>query len=110
MPKQHTLFGRPVPPPTPRRVAQLFGSIAVFALVTLFFTLPTSVPGPSLSNVTDGHGFFHPFRSSAHTPPVQENSTSGDASWYSNLNWLSPFSSSVTFEENRSLLPPLRKR
>ena len=118
MPKQHTLFGRPIPPLTPRRVAQLFGSIAVFALVTLFFTLPTSVPGPSLSKVTDGHGFslpilaaaFHPFRPSAHTPPVQENSTSGDASWYSNWNWLSPFSSSVTFEENRSLLPPLRER
>ncbi len=117
MPKQHTLFGRPIPPPTPRRVAQLLGSIAVFALVTLFFTLPTSVPGPSLSKVTDGHGFsltkltaFHPFHPSAHTPPVQENSTSGDASWYSNWNWLSPFSSSVTYEENRSLLPPLPNR
>jgi hypothetical protein len=117
MPKQHTLFGRPIPPLTPRRVAQLFGSIAVFALVTLFFTLPTSVPGPSLSKITDSYGFslpkltaFHPFHSSAHTPPVQENSTSGDASWYSNWNWLSPFSSSVTFEENRSLLPPLPER
>lgn len=117
MPKQHTLFGRPIPPLTPRRVAQLFGSIAVFALITLFFTLPTSMPGPSLSKVTDGRGFslpkltaFHPFHPSAHTPPVQENSTSGDASWYSSWNWLSPFSSSVTFEENRSLLPPLRER
>jgi hypothetical protein len=117
MPKQHTLFGRPVPPLTPRRVTQLLGSIAAFALVTLFFTLPTSVPGPSLSKVTDGHGFslpkltaFHPFHPSAHTPPVQENSTSGDASWYSNWNWLSPFSSTVTYEENRSLLPPLQNR
>jgi hypothetical protein len=117
MPKQHTLFGRPIPPLTPRRVAQLLGSIAVFALVTLFFTLPTSVPGPSLSKVTDGHGFslpkltaFHPFHPAAHAPPVQENSTSGDASWYSNWNWLSPFSSSVTLDENRSLLPPLRDR
>jgi len=117
MPKQHTLCGRPIPPLTPRRAAQLFRSIAVFALVTLFFTLPTSVPGPSLSKITDSYGFslpklaaFHPFHTSAHTPPIQENSTSGDASWYSNWNWLSPFSSSVTFEENRSLLPPLQER
>lgn len=118
MPKQHTLFGRPIPPFTPRRVAQLLGSIAIFALLTLVFTLPTSVPGPSLSKLTDAHGFsipkfsapFHPFQPAAHAPQVQENSTSGDSSWYSHLNWLSPFSSSITFDENRSLLPPLRNR
>lgn len=39
-------------------------------------------------------------------PPVQKNSSDGEISWYSNWNWLSPFSSSVTLDENRSLLLP----
>lgn len=124
MPVQHTLFGRPIPHIPPRRVAQLLGSIAVFALLTLVFTLPSSIPGPSLSKFTDGHrislpkipakltspSILHPFRPAAHAPPAQENSTSGDASWYSNWNWLSPFSSSVTLDEDRALLPPLPER
>ncbi|RKF60063.1 hypothetical protein OnM2_054070 [Erysiphe neolycopersici] len=49
-----------------------------------------------------------PFRQSTirRPPPVQKNSTNGEVSWYSNWNWLSPFSSSITLDENRSLLPP----
>jgi hypothetical protein len=121
MPKQHVLFGRPI---SSRRISQLFGGIVVFAIVTLFYSLHSSVPGPSLSKFTDGPrislpklpktfsspNILHPFRPAAHAPPVQENSTSGDASWYTAWNWLSPFSSSVTLDEDRSLLPPLKDR
>ncbi|KAI6245376.1 hypothetical protein HI914_06382 [Erysiphe necator] len=53
---------------------------------------------------------LNPFRPAARPPPVQRNSSIGDVSWYSNWNWLSPFSSSITLDENRSLLPPLYER
>jgi hypothetical protein len=123
MPVQRSLLGRPLPPMPPKRTAVLLGTIAVFAVFTLVFTLPNSIPaGPSLSKFTDhkislpklpktlSPSILNPFRQAAHAPPVQKNSTSGDASWYSNWNWLSPFSSSVTLDENRSLLPPLIDR
>ncbi|KAI9839557.1 MAG: hypothetical protein M1819_002183 [Sarea resinae] len=46
----------------------------------------------------------------AHEPPVQANSTSGEAKWYSDWKWMNPFSSSITLDEDRSVLPPLSKR
>ncbi|PMD45435.1 hypothetical protein L207DRAFT_481807 [Hyaloscypha variabilis F] len=123
MPVQRSLLGRPFPPMPPKRVAVLLSTIAVFAVFTLVFTLPNSIPsGPSLGRFTDhkipmpklpktlSPSILNPFRQAAHAPPVQKNSTSGDASWYSNWNWMSPFSSSVTLDENRSLLPPLIDR
>ena len=123
MPVQRSIFGRPVPAMPPRRMAILLGTIAIFAVITLVFTLPNSIPaGPSLGRFTDhkislpklpkqfSPSILNPFRQAAHAPPVQKNSTSGEASWYTNWNWLSPFSSSVTLDENRSLLPPLVDR
>ena len=123
MPVQHTLFGRPIKPMHPRKLAILLGSVAVFAVLTLVFTLPQSIPtGPSLNSFahhriaipklpsTLSPSILNPFRQVAHAPPVQKNSTSGEASWYSNWSWLTPFSSSFTLDENRSILPPLRER
>ena len=124
MPVQRTIFGRLVPAMAPRRIAILLGTIAAFAVITLVFTLPNSIPsGPSLSRFTDHKislpkmskqlsypSILNPFRQAAHAPPVQKNSTNGESTWYSNWNWLSPFSSSVTLDENRSLLPPIRER
>ena len=46
----------------------------------------------------------------AHTPPVQKNSTSGEVRWYSDWKWLKPFSASITLDEDRSVLPPLKIR
>ncbi|MCJ1388459.1 hypothetical protein MMC18_001306 [Xylographa bjoerkii] len=48
----------------------------------------------------------NPFRQAAHEPPVQKNSTSGEAKWYSDWKWLNPFSSTITLDEHRSVLPP----
>ncbi|KAJ8067673.1 hypothetical protein OCU04_003280 [Sclerotinia nivalis] len=124
MPVQRTLFGTPIPHVPPRRMAVLLGTVAVFAVITLVFTLPNSIPsGPSLGRFTDHRmslpklpkqlpspSILNPFRQAAHAPPVQKNSTYGESKWHANWNWLSPFSSSVTLDENRSLLPPLRKR
>jgi hypothetical protein len=54
--------------------------------------------------------FSFSFRSSSHKPPEQRNSTSGESSWYSDWTWLNPFSSSITLDENRSVLPPVSPR
>lgn len=61
---------------------------------------------PSLSN-------FHlpSFRPPSHeAPPEQTNSTSGESKWFSNWEWLNPFSSAITLDETRSVLPPLPER
>ncbi len=50
------------------------------------------------------------FQHSAHKPPEQSNSTHDGSSWYSDYKWLNPFSSSVTFDEDRVVLPPLHER
>ncbi|KAI1494444.1 hypothetical protein F5X96DRAFT_616948 [Biscogniauxia mediterranea] len=108
----------------PRRISFLLVGLGLFALFTLLFTLPGAIPtGPSLSKSIADHKFsipnykdkfsssiLNPFRPAAHAPPEQKNSTYGGSSWYSNWNWRSPFSSSITLDENRSLLPPLKDR
>ncbi|TVY25157.1 hypothetical protein LHYA1_G006484 [Lachnellula hyalina] len=124
MPVQRTLFGRPVPAISPRKIVVLLATISIFAVITLVFTLPSSIPaGPSLGKFTDHKislpklpkqlstpSILNPFRPAAHAPQYPQNSTSGESKWYENWNWLSPFSSSVTLDENRSILPPLSKR
>ncbi|KAA6414600.1 MAG: hypothetical protein FRX48_01350 [Lasallia pustulata] len=52
----------------------------------------------------------NPFRQAAHKPPKQANSTSGEAEWFSDWKWLNPFSSTITLDENWTVLPPLRTR
>ena len=58
-------------------------------------------------DVPDFHISWH---KSAHKPPEQSNSTSGDSRWYADWKWLNPFSSSVTLDEDRAVLPPLAER
>lgn len=67
---------------------------------------------PSLpKNVPAAPGWLNPFKAPAHSPPPEQaNSTNGEASWYSDWKWLSPFSSSVTLDEERSVLPPEKNR
>ncbi|KAL8346235.1 hypothetical protein RB598_000233 [Gaeumannomyces tritici] len=120
MPKQHVLFGRPVP-----RVTFPLIAVGLFAVFSLLFTLPSSIPtGPNLSKFADlkasipkfsgtstWRGRFNPFSPPSHPPPRQKNDTLGEFSWYTNWKWLTtPFSSTITLDENRSLLPPLRAR
>lgn len=58
----------------------------------------------------DVPSFHISFRKSSHKPQEQRNSTLGDISWYSDWSWLSPFSSSITLAENRTVLAPLPPR
>ncbi|EKD12751.1 hypothetical protein MBM_08980 [Drepanopeziza brunnea f. sp. 'multigermtubi' MB_m1] len=117
MPVQRTIFGRPIRPLPPKQMTILLGTIAMSAFITLLFTLPSSIPTrPSISLPKIPQklspSIFNPFRPAAHAPPIPKNKnlTDGESTWYTNWNWLSPFSSSVTLDENRSLLPPLQER
>jgi hypothetical protein len=130
MPVQRTLFGRSISLPRrtpPRRIIFVFVIVVSFLITTLLFTTGSlfgsednigdeildpkpppeswlSLPSIPISSI------FNPFRPVAHKPPVQSNSTSGEIEWLSDWTWLNPFSSSITLDENRSVLPPLPSR
>ncbi len=125
MPKQYVVCGRPVPRFGTRHISLLFVILAVFALFSLLFTLPGSThASPRLKAA--GHKLssslptslrspwlnkLNPFKQPSHAPHRQTNDTDGDSWWYSDWNWLRmPFSSSVTLDENRAVLPMLRER
>lgn len=79
-----------------------YAIIAALVFIILLLYGSTKVPV-----VPDLHQFHH---APSHKPPAQKNSTSAEVRWYSDLKWLKPWSTSVTQEEDRSLLPPLKDR
>lgn len=100
-------------------------SIVIFValLLVIFSSSPTTtttsdpetgeeveVTGPAkyIPKLSEFH--LPSFRPAAHKPPEQKNSTSGESKWYSDWEWINPFSSSITLDENRSVLPPLADR
>lgn len=112
----------------PRRFLALFSIILFLVVLATISFLRSSLPGSTkdLSASIADHipeyipkppvpklglpKLRSPFGPSVHEPPVQANSTSGESKWYTDWKWLNPFSSSITLDENRSVLPPLRKR
>lgn len=130
MPKVLGLLGR-LPRLGPRRISFILVAISLLAVVSLVFTLPGGLPdGPSLSRYAEQHKFtvptlpdlkkiknpfsregaLNPFRQPSHAPPRQRNDTFEESSWWADWKWLVPFSSSLTLDEDRSLLPPLAER
>lgn len=105
----------------PRRL-QIVASLAAFIVLCVIFLGSSSTPDPYLEKVPYGpqlgqgaHEVVdhlpNPFRTPAHTPPPEQaNSRSGDTRWFSDLKWRNPFSSSVTIDAERAVLPPLRDR
>jgi hypothetical protein len=54
---------------------------------------------------------LNPFKQPTRPPRVQKTDTDGDSVWHADWNWLlMPFSSSITLDENRALLPMLKDR
>lgn len=102
----------------PRTTFRSFVIVAAAALLTLFIlsssTREIASDAASAINTANLPSFHVPsrvhWRTSAHKPPEQKNSTHGGTSWYSDWQWLNPFSSSVTLDEDRALLPPLPER
>ena len=109
----------------PVRFRSLFLGVGFFAatVIILSSTIPSRPPVTSTETPTVARpnplseklssavsSFRFSWRTSSHKPPEQQNSTNGDASWYSDWTWLNPFSSSITLDEDRAVLPPLRDR
>jgi hypothetical protein len=64
---------------------------------------------PKFPSLNDLH--LPTFRPPGHEPPgTQQDSSSGDSKWFSDWAWLNPFSSSITLDKDRSVLPPLPDR
>lgn len=87
--------------PSTSRALKFIAVAAAFIFLVVLLT--SSTVSPSVSQFTH-------LRPTAHQPPVQPNSTSGDAKWYSDWTWHNPFSFSITQDETRSVLPHLKKR
>ena len=98
-PSLSAAYPRPKPPP---QRTLLYTIIAASIFVAILFFASPAVP------VVQDLRLFH--HTPIHKPPVQKNSTSGDAKWYSDWKWLHPFSYSITQDDDRSVLPPLLTR
>ncbi|KAL8742388.1 MAG: hypothetical protein Q9190_005113, partial [Brigantiaea leucoxantha] len=90
--------------PSRKRIWRYTAAAGCLILIFLFLT---SSPVPAAK---DAAQHIRPFGPSAHKPPIQRNSTSGDAKWYDNWQWLNPFSDTITLDESRSVLPPIKER
>lgn len=107
----------------PRRMSRYILVGAIFLVgITIFSSTSRASSGSVIDSIPYPEGirdaipkFNVPslrwsFQSSARRPAEQKNSTHGDSSWYSDWKWLNPFSSSVTLDEDRIVLPPLAER
>lgn len=109
----------------PHRSTALLSIVVFVALLLVIFssspTTTTTTPDPETGEEVEVtgpakyipklSGFHLPsFRPAAHKPPEQKNSTSGESKWYSHWEWINPFSSSITLDEDRTVLPPLADR
>lgn len=120
MPRKLVFFGRPVRLGS-RRLTTLIGFFCLVA-ICFIFALTGSLPdNPRLAAVPDNaiphireslsKSALNPFRQPSHPPPRKENDEYGGSSWWSDWKWLAvPFSSSMTLDEDRALLPPLLGR
>ena len=64
----------------------------------------------NLPNLPQLPKFHNPFAPPSHKPPEQAKSTGSGSSWFSDWKWKYPFSSTITLDENRAVLPPLPSR
>ncbi|CAF9924278.1 MAG: hypothetical protein GOMPHAMPRED_003578 [Gomphillus americanus] len=112
-----TAYSTPVRRP---RGPLIICGVAAFIFFSIFFSTSSvqqvstiakdaaySLPRPHMPAFPE---FPNLFRPTVHQPPPQKNSSSGTTKWYSDWKWLNPFSSSVTLDETRVVLPPLKDR
>ncbi|KAF9768935.1 hypothetical protein IL306_013703, partial [Fusarium sp. DS 682] len=71
--------------------------------------IKTSVDGIRHS-LQKGVTELNPFRGPAHPPPTRAQDSYQGTSWWADWKWSVPFSSSLTLDEDRALLPPLQDR
>jgi hypothetical protein len=129
MPIQRTFFGQPVTLQMPPRRFQAIIVLVIFIVINIAFygppkreNLPSyeqvaeavKHPKEHLPDIGDLPSIPKPFGPAAHKPPIQPNSTTTSSyraiEWLSDFKWRNPFSSSIAYDENRAVLPPLRER
>lgn len=88
----------------------LLGSPTNIDHVPTYEEVSEKIKNPSLPSIPRLPSSYNPFAPAAHKPPVQANSSSGETTWFSDWKWQNPFSSSITLDENRAVLPPLKPR
>ncbi|KAH7320218.1 hypothetical protein B0I35DRAFT_408907 [Stachybotrys elegans] len=103
-----------------RRRATLI--LVIFALCAIILTSTSAAAAaaaasarityaPKISVPGIGSSFLNPFRQPSHPPPRQKDDSYGGSSWWADWKWLSvPFSSSLTLDHDRTILPPLSER
>lgn len=119
MASQCSLARRLVARVSARRLASLLLCLALLAVTLVALvtgTVPESpglVPHEADLATADARTkpVLTPFRPLAHRPPRQKDDEYAGSVWWAAGKWLSvPFSSSLTFDSHRALLPPLRPR
>lgn len=130
MPRQRVFFGQSVHLRLSPRRFQLLFVLALAIVALIFIATPSRIKLPASSAVAKlseeiektaqiaadrlPHPrlpkSWNPFGNVAHKPPEQADSDDGETRWYSDLKWLNPFSSQITLDEERTVLPPLIHR
>ncbi|KAI9665849.1 MAG: hypothetical protein M1821_003783 [Bathelium mastoideum] len=96
----------------PRRFQALFALIFLVLVTLILLRAPASrrldQSGLVLPKLPDSISLpKNPFRPLSHKPPEEQaNSTAGETHWYTDWKWRNPFSSAVTLDEDRAVLPP----
>ncbi|KAF2239769.1 hypothetical protein EV356DRAFT_110701 [Viridothelium virens] len=96
----------------PRRFQAIFALIFLVLVSLVLFNAPPSrrleVSGLAVPKLPDSIPLpRNPFGPLSHKPPEEQaNSTAGETHWYTDWKWRNPFSSAVTLDENRAVLPP----
>ncbi|KAF4975452.1 hypothetical protein FZEAL_7749 [Fusarium zealandicum] len=117
-----------------RRLIYLVLAIILFAYstITIFSPIPIAIspltspderiekdepikPKSPVANLREslskGMSGLNPFRGPSHPPAMRAEDSYHGTSWFADWKWLSvPFSSSLTLDDDRALLPPLRQR
>lgn len=81
-------------------------ALPVFLFIVILIL--TASPVPSAKEAKKK--ISQPFGPAVHKPPIPTKETTGEAKWFSDWKWLNPFSDSITSDEEKSVLPHLRKR
>ncbi|KJZ80186.1 hypothetical protein HIM_00036 [Hirsutella minnesotensis 3608] len=131
MPKQLAVLGRPIPRISTHRLASLLFCLSLIVLtiialltsivppspsVVIYNTRITTPSPPADQDLVHGGGaesqtVLSPFQQPSRRPPRQKDDEYAGSSWWADWSWLSvPFSSSLTFDDERALLPPLADR
>ncbi|KAL7787776.1 hypothetical protein V8C37DRAFT_404815 [Trichoderma ceciliae] len=109
--KRYRIGGWPISRLAPRRLPVLLVLLSLLVIL-LVGSLTSAIPASSsFSTYEHKVSLRPPHQSSQPIPPRQKDGKYNGTSWLADGRWLSaPFSSSITLDDERALLPPLKVR